>query len=52
MPYSILERMLLAALRQAAHEHRLDVAEHILRALEVVGRSVSDRRSGAYSICI
>jgi hypothetical protein len=28
--------MLAAALRQAAHEDRLDVAEHIVRALEIL----------------
>lgn len=39
MPYSTLETILAAALRQAAKEDRLDVAEHILRALELLERS-------------
>lgn len=37
MPYSTLERQLATALRQAASENRFDVAEHIIRALEVLG---------------
>ena len=36
MPYSTLERMLAAALRQAAQEDRLDVAEYILLALQAL----------------
>jgi hypothetical protein len=38
MPYSTLEAMLAAALRQASREDRLDVAEHLLRALETLER--------------
>jgi hypothetical protein len=40
MPYSTLEVMLAAALRQAAQEDRLDIAEHIIRALELLERQL------------
>jgi hypothetical protein len=36
MPYSTLERMLAAVLRQAAQDNRFDGAEHLLRALELL----------------
>ena len=36
MPYSTLEVMLATALTQAAQEDRMDVADHILRALELL----------------
>lgn len=38
MPYTTLEKMLADALRQAAEEDRLDVAEHIIQALELLDR--------------
>ncbi len=36
MPYSTLETMLAVSLRQAAQENRLDIVEHIIRALELL----------------
>ena len=38
---SLLERRTLAAFRQAVDDGRLDVAEHLLHALEVLGPDVA-----------
>ncbi len=44
MPYSALEVILIAALRLASQEERLDVAEYILCALESLDRQTSRSR--------
>lgn len=45
-PHTVnLEEAILAVFNQACRQDRLDVAEHLLRALETSGASDNDNRS-------
>lgn len=45
-----LDSKLLAAFRQAEKDRRLDVADHILAAIEAAGRAASPRMVGAAGV--